>query len=177
MRAASPTLNVSAWNCLVLLGLLLGASLAIRAYAYARPADPSAMTAPETALPPIDLGAGVSLPRARVGRYRVAAGSCSGAAHVTFVSVGPYGPDPSLEDAPHPGDRVSYTYRGWNLGRRYATIGLNAIYFASKAYARLSTGRNPTVHDLAVKIAIPAGCDASPDAVLATFRTQVGSAD
>lgn len=177
MRAASPPLIASAQGCLVLLSILLSASLAIRTYAYARPADPGELTSPGAALPPIDLGADVSLSRARAGRHHVVAGSCPSPALVTFVWVGPYGPDPSLEDAPHPDDRVFYIYRGWNLGRRFATIGLNAIYFVGKAYARLSTGRNPLAHDLAVKIVVPAGCDASPDDVLAIFRRQATAAD
>ncbi|MEL6061788.1 MULTISPECIES: hypothetical protein [unclassified Methylobacterium] len=177
MRAASPTLNGSARGCVVLLSLVLGASLAVRAYAYARPVDPGGMTLRDGALPPIDLGAGTVLPRASAGRHHVVAGACPRAALVTFVSVGPYGPDPARQDAPHPADRIAYIYHGWNLGGRFGTIGLNAIYFASKAQARFSTGRNPTTDDLAVKIVVPAGCDASPEDVLATFRKQVTAAD
>lgn len=175
MRAASPTVTAPARGCLVLLSLLLGASLALRAYAYARPASASAMALPDGAPPPVNLGAGTYLPRPSAGRHRVVVGSCARAALVTFVWVGPYGPDPSLEDRPDPEDRVFYLYHGWNLGHRFATVGLNAIYFGSKAYARLSTGRNPVTHERAVRIVVPAGCDAAPDDVLAIFRKQVTS--
>jgi len=177
MRAESPNLIASARGCLVLLSLLLGASLAIRAYAHAQSADSGGIAAPGASFPPIDLGAGAALPRASAGRHRVVAGSCARPALVTFVWAGPYGSDPSLVDAPDPDDRVSYIYRGWNLGHRFATVGLNAIYFIRLAQARLSTGRSPAADDIAVKIVVPAGCDAAPDDVLAAFRKQVSSAD
>ncbi|MCJ2021745.1 hypothetical protein MKK84_30765 [Methylobacterium sp. E-065] len=177
MRAETPSLTAPARGCLVLLSLLLGASLAVRAYAHAQAADPSGIAAPGAGFPPIDLGAGTSLPRASAGRHRVAAGSCARAALVTFVWVGPYGSDPSLVDTPDPEDQVSYIYRGWNLGHRSATVSLNAIYFMRLAQARLSTGRSPAADDIAVKIVVPAGCDATPDDVLAAFRKQVSLTD
>ncbi|MCJ2087675.1 hypothetical protein MKK88_17040 [Methylobacterium sp. E-005] len=176
MRAEPPILTAPAWGCLILLSLLLGASLAIRLQAYAGPSEAGGMPAREVALPPIDLGAGVMLPRALAGRYRAPLGTCSSPALVTFVDAGPYGSDPSLMDAPHPGDRITYIWRGWNLGRRFATVGLNVIYFTQRAWARLTTGRNPTSDDVAVKIVVPAGCDVSPDVVLAAFRKQMAPA-
>ncbi|MCJ2064562.1 hypothetical protein MKK63_17835 [Methylobacterium sp. J-088] len=177
MRAESPSLIPSARGCLVLLSLLLGASLAVRAYAHAQAADSGGIAAPGASVPSVDLGAGASLPRASAGRHHVVAGSCARAALVTFVWVGPYGSDPSLVDTPDPEDRVSYIYRGWNLGHRFATVSLNAIYFIRLAQARLSTGRNPAADDIAVKIVVPAGCDATPDTVLVAFRKQVSSTD
>ena len=176
MRAEPPILTAPARGCLILLSLLLAASLAIRIHAYAGPSEPAGAPARAVVLPPIDLGAGVSLPRALAGQYRVPAGACPSPALVTFVWAGPYGSDPSLVDAPHPGDRIAYVWRGWNLRHRFATIGLNGIYFARLAQARLTTGRNPAADDIAVKIVVPAGCDAAPEDVLAAFRRQVAPA-
>ena len=96
---------------------------------------------------------------------------------MSLVWVGPYGSDPELADAPEPGDRIVYLYRGWNLGGRFASVSLNAIYFTRLAYARLTTGRNPAAEALAVRIRVPADCDASPEDVLAAFRTYAGASD
>ncbi|MCJ2072333.1 hypothetical protein MKK75_26675 [Methylobacterium sp. J-030] len=109
-------------------------------------------------------------------RYRVPVDACPSPALVSFVRAGPYGSDPALVDAPHPDDRIAYVWRGWHLGHRFATVGLNVIYFARLAEARLTTGRNPAADDVAVRIVVPAGCDAAPDDVLVAFRRQVASA-
>lgn len=170
MSAEPPILIAPARGCLILLSLLLASSLAIRLHAYAGPSEPGGVPARAVALPPIDLGGGASLPRALAGRYRVPVGACPSPALVTFVWAGPYGSDPSLADAARPGDRIAYVWRGWNLGHRFATIGLNGIYFARLAKARLTTGRNPAADDVAVRIVVPAACDAAPDDVLAVFR-------
>lgn len=177
MRAALPDLNTPARGCLILLSLLLGTALAVRIYAYAVPSDMGEAAIFETTDPPVDLGAGVLLPRTLAGRYNVPVGSCPASARVTFVWAGPYGSDPALADTLQPGDRTFYIYRGWNLGHRFATVGLNAIYFTRRAYARLSTGRNPAADTVAVKIIVPGGCDASPDDVLAALRRQVAPAN
>lgn len=177
MRAERPVLTAPARGCVILLSLLLGAALTLRVYAYARPTDPHGASALEMTDPPIDLGAGILLPRALAGRYTVPVSSCPAPALVTFVWAGPYGSDPGLADARQPDDRVFYVYRGWNLGHRFATVGLNAIYFTRMAYARLSTGRNPAADAVAAKITVPAGCDASPDDVLAVLRRHVEPAN
>lgn len=187
MRAAPPRLERpprrsaarnagSGRTCLALL-CLLAVSITIRLSAYAHSSETAERAGLEAASPSIDLGAGIRLPRAAAGRYSVPVGLCRRPAVVTFVWAGPYGSDPSLADAVQPDDRIAYLYRGWNLGDRFATIGLNAVHFARRAYARLTTGTNPPADAMAVKVIVPAGCDATPEDVLAAFRTQVGSAD
>lgn len=177
MRARPTLLITPAGSCLVLLCILLGISVTFRVYAYSHPFAADGPTAVAVSRPPIDLGAGVLLPRASAGRYLVPDGGCARPALVTFTWVGPYGSDPSLADTVHPADRAVYFYRGWNLGHRFATVGLNAIYFARLAYARFTTGRNPSFDEVAVKIVMPAGCDAAPDDVLATFRRQASTSN
>ncbi|MCJ2135905.1 hypothetical protein MKK69_17910 [Methylobacterium sp. J-026] len=164
-------------RCLTLLCVLLGASIAVRAYAYGHAPETGGPLAPAATRPPVDLGAGALVPHAVAGRHPVPVGTCPRPAVVTLVWVGPYGSDPELGDAPEPGDRIFYVYRGWNLGRRFATVGLNAIYFTRRAYARLTTGRNPAAEALALRIRVPADCAASPEDVLAAFRTYAGASD
>lgn len=177
MRGRPTILTAPARNGVALLCLLLGASITLRVYAYAPPVAADRLAAVAAGPPPIDLGAGALLPRASAGRHDVPVDVCTRPAVVTFIWVGPYGADPSLADAPDPEDRIAYVYRGWNLGHRFATIGLNAIYFARLAYARLTTGRNPSFDEVAVRIVVPAQCDAAPEDVLAAFRRQLGASD
>ncbi|WP_143012374.1 hypothetical protein [Methylobacterium phyllostachyos] len=96
---------------------------------------------------------------------------------MSFVETGPYRSNPALSAASQPENRVFYVYRGWNLGYRFATVGLNAIHFTRRAYARLTTGRDPAGNEMAVEITVPAGCEASADDVLAAFRRQIEPSD
>ncbi|MCJ2074048.1 hypothetical protein MKK75_35550 [Methylobacterium sp. J-030] len=119
---------------------------------------------------PADLGDGYLLPRADARHLTIPIAPCPAWASVDFVPVSPYGHDPSLAGTPGSDDHVAYVYHGWNLGSRFITISLNGIYFARLAYARLSMQKNPAADDLAVKIIVPAGCDASPEDVMAVLR-------
>ncbi len=173
--AAEPA-NLTLWarSGLILLCILLSASVAMRIYAYRQQSESGTVVRNDTDVP-ADLGDGVLLPRSAAQHRTVQVATCSTPASIYFVMVSPYGADPSLVGAPRPDDRVFYVYRGWNLGRRYATISMNAIYFARRAYYRLTTQNALTTDELAVKIIVPAGCDTSSEDVLTALRLEVRS--
>lgn len=150
--------------------LLLVASIAMRLYAYGHLSKAAGNAIWEASGGPVDLGGSILLPRATAQHRTLVLGSCSTPISIDFVEANPYQSDPSLVGAPRPDDHVFYVYRGWQLGSRFATAGLNAIYFARRAYARVSMQPGPAFDDLAVKIIVPAECGASPDAVMATLR-------
>lgn len=157
---------------LALLCLLVVTSAAMRVCVYGYAANAMGR---EEAGRPADLGDGVLLPRADARHLAVPIAACSASASVDFVLVGPYDRDPSLVGTLGPQDHVSYVYRGWNLGDRFVTLSLNAIYFVRRAYARLAMQKNPANDELAVKIIVPSGCAASPEDVMAVLRRAVGS--
>ncbi|MCJ2123138.1 hypothetical protein [Methylobacterium sp. J-077] len=170
--------NLTPWarSGLALLCLLMAVSVGVRIYAY-RQQSVSGTAVREAAGAPVDLGKGVLLPRSVAQHRSVQVSSCREPASVEFVQASPYGSDPSLLGVPRPNDHVFYVYRGWNLGSRFATASLNAIYFTRRAYARLAMQKLPATDDMAVKIIVPADCDASPDDVLAALRREARSSD
>lgn len=170
--------NLTPWarSGLALLCLLLAVSVGVRIYAYQQQSE-SGKAVGEAAGAPVDLGAGILLPRSVAQHRSVQVNSCRAPASIDFVQASPYGSDPSLVGAPRPNDHVFYVYRGWNLGSRFATASLNAIYFTRRAYARLAMRKNPATDDMAVKVIVPADCDASPNDVLTALRRETRSSD
>lgn len=177
MPAQPASLTNWARGGLVLLCLLLVASATMRIYVYQHPFEASVTEAKTAIGTPVDLGDGILLPRADAVHHTVQLRACAAPASIDFVEAHPYGSDPSLVGAPRPGDRVFYVYHGWNLGSRFATTGLNVIYFARRAYARLALQKNPAADNLAIKIIVPAGCDASSDDVLTALRREARPTD
>lgn len=165
--------NLTPWahGGLALMCLLLVASVTGRVYAYRHLSEGDGLEAWDVSGAPVDLGGGVLLPRSAARHHVVTLAFCPAPASVDFVAASPYGSDPSLVGAPHPDDHVFYVYRGWNLGSRAAAIGLNALYFARRAYARLAMQKVSATDDLAVKIIVPAGCDVGPDTVMSVLRS------
>ncbi|MGU3326100.1 hypothetical protein ACLBXB_04105 [Methylobacterium mesophilicum] len=156
---------------LTILCILLAVSVGARIYVYRQSQSVTAVW--EAAGAPVDLGEGALLPRSVALHRSVQVGSCGEPASVDFVQASPYGPDPSLVGAPRPNDHVSFVYRGWNLGNLAAAPSLNAIYFARRAYARLTMQKNPAADDLAVKIIIPAGCDIPAEKIMSILRSNL----
>ena len=164
--------NLTPWvrSGLAALCILLAVSVSVRSYAYwQRLADGA--PAWEASGQPVDLGGGATLPRAAAAPFTIRVAPCASPVAVDFLRASPYEPDPSLVGRPQPGDRVFYVYRGRDLGTRFVTIRLNAIYLARLAYARLTGQDVPAADDLALKIIVPAGCEASADHVTAVLRT------
>ena len=145
---------------LVLLCLLLAASFAVRIYAYRQHSE-SGTLGWEDRGAAVNLGEGVLLPRVAAQPLIVRVEACASPVSIVFVQASPYEPDPSLAGTPRPDDHVFYVYRGWNLGSRFVTASLNAIYFARRAYARLTMQKNPATDDMAgthpAKAALGAG--------------------
>ena len=165
--------NLTIWaRCgSALLCLLVAGSVSVRIYTYWRLSEGNATVAWEASGASVDLGDGVLLPRSAAQHRTLQHDSCPTPVSVDFVTAGPYGPDPSLVGAPQPNDHVVYVYRGWNLGSRAASVSLNAIHFARRAYARLAMQKNPAADDWAVKLIVPAGCDASPENLMSVLRS------
>jgi hypothetical protein len=165
MPAQPASLTPWARSGLALLCLLLAVSVGVRIYVYQQQSE-SGKAVGEAAGAPVDLGAGVLLPRSVAQHRSVQVNSCRAPASIDFVQASPYGSDPSLVGAPRP-----------NLGSRFATASLNAIYFTRRAYARLAMRKNPATDDMAVKVIVPADCDASPNDVLTALRREARSSD
>ncbi|MCJ2055248.1 hypothetical protein MKL09_01630 [Methylobacterium sp. J-048] len=151
--------------------LLLALSVAMRVQAYGK-----GVTAPEPGVEAaaVNLGAGVVLPRAEAGRRAVWTGACPLPVTADFVEPSPHGTDTSLAAPRDPNDRVVYVYRGWTLEGPRAAMQLSVLYFMRRAGAVLGLNGAATPHELAVKLVVPAGCDASPDEAMAALRRTRG---
>ena len=162
--------DLSFWDraALGILCLILAASVSMTAYNHGEASHAADRTSEA-----IDLGAGVSLPRAKAVSQKVRVGSCRALATIYFVSPLFYGVGPSLNAPPHLDDRVYYAYRGRMLGGRFASTALSMMYVARLALGVLRMSEQSGVDDLAVKIIVPAGCDATPAAVIVAVREQV----
>lgn len=158
---------------LAVLCLLLAASVAMRLYAREHLSRADDNEAREASGGTVDIGVGVSLPRAATQNRAIMLDSCPIPVSIYFIVANPYQSDPSHVGTVRPKDHVSYVYRGWKLENRFATVSFNAIYFARRAYARLTMQKEPAFDDLAVKIVVPAECNTSSDDVMAALRRNV----
>ena len=150
---------------LAALCLLLALSVSVRVQAYGNPAPPEPANAAA-----VDLGDGVVLPRAEAVRRLVWTGTCPLPVMADFVEPSPHGTDTSLAAPRDPNDRVVYVYRGWTLEGPRAAMQLSVLYFMRRAGAVLGTNGAATRHERAVKLIVPAGCDASPEDAMAALR-------
>ena len=173
----SPHASLISWTRggLAVLCILLAASVTMRISVYLYQSGGGGAVTWEPNSGPVDLGEGTLLPRADAVHRTVMVGTCLAPASINFVGAGFYASDPSLVGAPGPEDRVFYIYRGWRLGRRFVSVRLNAIYFVHRVYARLVMHKNLATDDLAVKVIVPASCDASLNDVMAALRWDVRS--
>lgn len=150
---------------LLALCLLIVGSVALKVEAYQGGPEPSPSN--DRA---VDLGQGVTVPRSGAARRGVRVGACLDPVTADFVDPSPHGEDASLAAPPAPGDRVVYVYRRWTLGGRLATAELGALHFARRALGVLRMGGDAARREMAVKLTIPAGCDASPEDAMAALR-------
>ena len=118
----------------------------------------------------VDLGEGVFLPRAEVGGRTVSVPSCNDPTTVYLVSPSPHGVGASLDAPPNPDDRILYAYRGRTSGGRFGSTEVSVAHFARRALGVLRLPGGAEVEDLAVKMIVPAGCDASPEGIMAALR-------
>lgn len=157
---------------LVVLSLSLALSVSVRIHAYTRAeADPAAFTETE----PVDLGDGAFLPREDAVHRTVAPTGCSAPATVDFVDPFPHGVDTSLAAPRDAGDRVYYVYRGRTLHGRFAAVELGVLHFIRLAGAVIRFNGLRGREDRAVKLVVPAGCDASPETLMDQLRRDVKS--
>jgi hypothetical protein len=159
--------------CLAALCVLFAAASAARLDAYAGAATGTGSAVRELPAHSVDLGAGVMVARSASWPRAVPVGPCREPTLVDLVPVGPSAADPATAGDLRPSERITFLYRGWTLDGRFAAVGLNALYVARWAYARLTRQMKPATHEWAVKILVPASCDASTDAVIAALRQQV----
>lgn len=158
---------------LALLCLLLGLSLTTRVYRSFSLPDAHEAAAEDETGGPVNLGRGVVLPRAAAVDRIVPVDGCLVPPSLYFFRAGPYGMEASLVGSHAPQDRIAYVYDGWTLGDGAATVGINAIYFARRVYARVTLHKKLAADDLAMKIVIPARCNASVDDVMTALRRDV----
>ena len=170
MSARPATLTPWARGGLAALCVLLAASVLARTHVYRQGSEGGAV-ARDASGGPVDLGRGVLLPRSAARPFTAQVEPCWAPVSVDFVRVRPYDPDPSRVGRPRPVGRVFHVYHGWELGRRFVTIRLNAIYVARTAYARLTLRAIPATDELALRIVVPPGCDASPEQVMSVLRS------
>ena len=170
MSARPATLTPWARGGLAALCVLLAASVLVRTYAYRQGSEDGA-AARDAPGGGVDLGRGVLLPRDAAKPLAISVASCSVPVSVSFVRARPEAPDPSLVGRPEPAGRIVYVYRGWDLGSRFVTLSLNAIYVARAVYARMTMGALPATDDLALRIVVPPGCEASPEQVMSVLRS------
>jgi len=154
---------------LVALFLLLALSASMRVQAYANPTPPEWADAVV-----VDLGAGVFLPRAEAVRRLVWTSACALPVRADFVEPLPHGTDTSLAPLRDPNDRVAYVYRGRTLDGPRAAIQLSILSVLHRAGAVLGMNGAATRHELAVKLVVPAGCDAAPEEAMAALRQARG---
>jgi hypothetical protein len=150
---------------LAALCLLLAFSVSVRVQAHGNPVPPEPADAAM-----VDLGEGVVLPRVGAVRRMVWTGSCPLPVTADFVEPSPHGTDTSLAAPRDPNDRVAYIYRGWTLEGPRAAMQLSVLYVLRRAGAVLGLNGVATRHELAVKLVVPAGCDASPEEAMAVLR-------
>ena len=155
---------------LAVLCLILATSVSIRVYSHR---EASGAVDPKSYA--VDLGAGVFFPRAKAVGQRLHLRSCNTPATIYFVSPLLYGFGPSLNAAPNPNDRVFYAYRGNMLVGRFASMELSMVYVARLASNLMRTSGQSGVNELAVKIIVPAGCDATPVDIISALREQAQS--
>lgn len=147
--------------------LLLALSVSMRVQAYGTgPAAPE----PAAAVAAVDLGAGVVLTRAEAVRRVVWTAACPRPVVADFVEPSPHGTDTSLAAPRDPNDRVVYVYRGWTLDGPRAAMALGVLHFVHRAGAVLRMRSASARNALAVKLVVPAGCDTTPEAVMAALR-------
>lgn len=155
---------------LAALCLLLALSVAVRVHAY-RNDGPAAAVEAEV----IDLGAGVHLPRTGAVRRMIWTGACSRPVIADFVEASPHGRDASLSVADDPDDRVAYLYRGRVLEGRHAAMSLSLLHFVRRAGAVMMVGGAVARDELAVKLTVPASCDAPLHEVVSALLQDVRS--
>ncbi|MCJ2122855.1 hypothetical protein [Methylobacterium sp. J-077] len=147
--------------------MLLALSVSMRVQAYGIGA---AAPAPGAEAASVDLGAGVVMIRAEAVRREIWTAACLRPVIADFVEPSPHGTDTSLAAPRDPNDRVVYVYRGWTLEGPRAAMALSVLHFAHRASAVLRMRAASARSDLAVKLVVPAGCDASPEAAMAALR-------
>lgn len=153
---------------LAALCLLLVLSVAVRVQAYRTDGQ-----APATEAEVIDLGDGLHLSRASALRRSIWVGACSRPAVADFVEASPHGRDASLTAADDPGDRVAYLYRGRVLEGHRAAMTLSLLHFIRRAGAVIKVGEPAARDELAVKLTVPANCEAPFDEVVSALRQDV----
>jgi hypothetical protein len=158
---------------LALLCLLLGLSLTTRIYRSVSLPDASEAAVEDAPGGPVNLGGGLLLPRAEAVDRPVPVEGCLTPPSVYFFRAGPYGVEASVVGSPAPEDRIVYIYDGWTLGDGIASVGINAIYFARRVYARVTLHKKLAADDLALKIVIPLRCEASIDDVRTALRRDI----
>lgn len=173
MPGQSAYLKAPVRLAVALLCVGLAGSFLMRGYVYSERRQTHSVEAKSSVVDRVNLGQGVTLPLVDAVRRTVGVQFCSMPAAIDFISASPYGSDPSLTGAPGPGDRVAYFYHGWNLGSRVSAVGLNAIYFARRAYAVMRMADDFATDDLAVKVIVPASCYASPEDVMTALRREL----
>lgn len=153
--------------CLGALCLLLALAVSIRVYASR---DGTVGSEPIGEAAAINLGEGVVVTRADAVRQEIRTSTCLRPVVADFVDPSPHGTDVSLVAPPNPNDRVVYVYRGWTLEGARAAMKLSVLHYMHRAAAVLHLSPASVRSELAVKLVVPAGCDASPDAVMTALR-------
>lgn len=168
MSSRSKSLRSADRIGLAALCLLLALSVSVRLHTYA-----AGGTASGGVGGAIDLGDGVSLPRDRAARRLVWTGTCAAPVTVDFVEPSPHGNDTSLAVTADPRDQVFYVYAGWTFGDRHAAMKLSMLYVLRQAIAIVRIDAPGTRGERAVKLVVPAGCQATPDDVMDALRRDV----
>lgn len=152
---------------LAVLCLILATSVSMRVYTHRQASGAADQTSDA-----VDLGAGVFLPRVKAVAQRIRVKSCNTPATIYFVPPSLYGVGPSLNAAPNSSDQIFYAYRGNMLGGRFASMELSMVYVARLASNLMRTSGQSGVDDLAVKIIVATGCDATLDDVRSALEGQ-----
>lgn len=153
---------------LTVLSLLLLLSVAARIHAYRNDDAGSAVEAQS-----VDLGEGLHLSRARAVRRVLWIDRCAQPATADFVEASPHGRDASLAVPDNPGDRVAYVYRGQVLDGPRAAMMLSLFHFLGRAEALFDLNAPVARDELAVKLIVPASCDAPLGEVADALRQDV----
>ena len=157
-------------SALAALCLLLVLSVAI----HLLPQD-GATTEPATAdkARPVDLGDGIVLNRSATGPRDVLIGACWTPIPVEYVEPSPHGADTSLAGSKNAADRVFYAYHGWVFGGRFAATELILRHLIWRSVSMLHLDGVGGRDTLAVKLTMPAGCQASPEEAMVALRHDV----
>jgi len=148
---------------LAVLCLLLVISVCGRLYAYCLL---------EPALEPTTIVAANAdhfLPRAEGTRRAVPIGACAGPVMIEFVEPISHGRDTLPVAPPDQGDRVFYVYQGWILHDPNVAMKLSALHVLRRAMGLVGLVAAGERDKLAMKVIVPAGCSASPNAVVAAL--------